>query len=60
MTLLGVGMLSLVVADLYFYHIRQNAIVDAETWTIRPRPHSASGSRAPFQICRRMPGLQGL
>ena len=37
MTLLGVGMLSLVVADLYFYHIRQNAIVDAETWYDPPQ-----------------------
>lgn len=36
-TLLGVAMLSLVVADLYFYHIRQNAIVDAETWYAPPQ-----------------------
>ena len=37
MTLLGVGMLSLVVADLYYYHIRQNAIVDAQTWYDPPQ-----------------------
>jgi hypothetical protein len=37
MTLLGVGMLSLVVADLYVYHIRQNAIVDAGTWYDPPQ-----------------------
>ena len=30
-------MLSLVVSDLYFYHIRQNAIVDAETWYDPPQ-----------------------
>jgi hypothetical protein len=36
-TLLGVTMLSLVVADLYFYHIRQNAIVDATTWYEPPQ-----------------------
>jgi hypothetical protein len=35
-TLLGIGMLALVVADLYFYHIRQNAIVDAQTWYTPP------------------------
>lgn len=34
--LLGIGMLSLVVADLYFYQIRQNAIVDARTWYTPP------------------------
>ncbi len=32
----GIGIVSLVVADLYFYHIRQNAIVDAETWYAPP------------------------
>jgi hypothetical protein len=37
MTLLGIGMLSLVVGDLYFYHIRQNAIVDTETWYDPPQ-----------------------
>ena len=36
-TLLGIGMLSLVVADLYFYHIRQNAIVDAGDWYDPPQ-----------------------
>jgi hypothetical protein len=36
-TLLGVGMLTLVVADLYFYHIRQNAIVDAQAWYDPPQ-----------------------
>ncbi len=36
-TLLGIAMLALVVADLYFYHIRQNAIVDAETWYEPPQ-----------------------
>jgi hypothetical protein len=35
-TLLGIGILSLVVADLYFYQIRQNAIVDAQTWYAPP------------------------
>ena len=37
MTLLGIGMLTLVVADLYFYHIRQNAIVDAGDWYDPPQ-----------------------
>ncbi len=36
-TLLSVAMLALVVADLYFYHIRWNAIVDAETWYEPPQ-----------------------
>ena len=36
-TLLGIGLLSLVVADLYFYHIRQNAIVDARDWYDPPQ-----------------------
>lgn len=33
---LGLVMLSAVVADLYFYHIRQNAIVDLEAWYTPP------------------------
>jgi hypothetical protein len=37
MTLLGVAMLTLVVADLYFYHIRQNAIIDAKAWYEPPQ-----------------------
>ncbi|NIV33751.1 MAG: hypothetical protein GWN58_31185, partial [Anaerolineae bacterium] len=36
-TLLGIGLLTLVVADLYFYHIRQNAIVDAQAWYEPPQ-----------------------
>ena len=35
--LLGAAMLSSVVADLYSYHIRQNAIVDMETWYEPPQ-----------------------
>jgi hypothetical protein len=37
LTLLGIAMLTLVVADLYFYHIRQNAIVDAQDWYDPPQ-----------------------
>ncbi len=35
-TLVGIGILALVVADLYVYQIRQNAIVDAQTWYAPP------------------------
>jgi hypothetical protein len=46
--LVGLILLSLVVADLYFYHIRQNAIVDAQTWYDPPqtaqRIHHDAGS----------------
>jgi len=35
--LLGGGLLALVVADLYFYHIRQNAVVDMQTWYSPPQ-----------------------
>ena len=37
LTVLGAAMLSLVVADLYFYHVRQNAVVDAQTWYEPPQ-----------------------
>ncbi len=36
-TWIGVTMLALVIADLYVHHIRQNAIVDADTWLEPPR-----------------------
>lgn len=36
-TLIGIALLSLVVADLYFYQIRQNAIVAATTWLEPPQ-----------------------
>ena len=35
-TLFGIGILSLVVSDLYVYQMRQNAIIDAQTWYTPP------------------------
>ncbi|MGD9317853.1 MAG: YfhO family protein, partial [Anaerolineae bacterium] len=53
-TLLGVAMLLLVVSDLYFYQIRQNAIIDAATWYDPPqtalRIHQQAGQDRVFAV----------
>jgi hypothetical protein len=47
-TLVGVAMLLLVVSDLYFYQIRQNAIVDASTWYDPPQTAQRIRQEAPI------------